>query len=77
MSSINIAEIKMIIFDIDGTLAETDDYYVGKGTGIISKVFPFVSRESAEKIVRPLIMAGETVLHAFYRFLDLCAKLSL
>lgn len=63
-------KIKLIAFDIDGTLAETDDYYVEKGTVLLKKVIPFVSLEKMEKIVRYPVMAGETVLHGFYRLLD-------
>ena len=67
----DIEKLELIVFDVDGTLAETDDYYVKKGVGISRKVLPFVSPERMEKVVRPMIMAGETVLHAFYRLLDL------
>ncbi|MBQ4514928.1 MAG: HAD family hydrolase [Anaerolineaceae bacterium] len=63
--------LKLIVFDIDGTLAETDDYYVEKGVSICRKVLPFVSPERMGKIVRPVIMAGETGLHGFYRLLDM------
>lgn len=63
-------KIKLIAFDIDGTLAETDDYYVEKGTVLLRKVIPFVSPEKMEKIVRYPVMVGETVLHGFYRLLD-------
>jgi len=64
-------KIKLIVFDIDGTLADTDDYYVEKCSGILSKILPFLSNRSIESITRPLVMACETLLHAFYRVLDL------
>ena len=63
-------KIKLIAFDIDGTLAETDDYYVEKGAILLRKVFPCVPAGKMEKIVRYPVMAGETVLHGFYRILD-------
>ena len=63
-------KIKLIAFDIDGTLAETDDYYIEKGVSLMRKVFPFVKPASMEKIVRLLVMVGETILHSFYRILD-------
>ena len=63
--------IRLIVFDVDGTLAETDDYYVEKSSVLGHKILPFLSVESLEKFNRPVIMAGETVLHSFYRLLDL------
>ena len=66
-----IEKIRLIVFDIDGTLAETDDYYVDKTATLLRKLFPFISRNSMEKAVRMPIMAGETMLHSVYRLLDL------
>ena len=66
-----IENIRLIVFDIDGTLAETDDYYVDKTAILLRKVFPFINRNSMEKAVRMPIMAGETILHSLYRMLDL------
>lgn len=66
----DVTKIKLIAFDIDGTLAETDDYYVEKGTVLLNKALPFVKPERLEKIVRPIVMVGETGLHAVYRLLD-------
>ncbi len=71
MDGSNISEIKLIVFDIDGTLAETDDYLIEKGAASICHLFPSVSSEAAQKFVRPLFMVGETVIHSFYRILDL------
>lgn len=66
-----VQNLKLIVFDIDGTLAETDDYYVEKAVRIGRKILPFVKPKWMEKIVRPVIMFGETILHLFYRLLDL------
>jgi pyrophosphatase PpaX len=67
----DIENLKLIAFDVDGTLADTDDYYTEKASALEHKLLPFVSVERLEKINRPVIMAGETVLHGFYRLLDL------
>lgn len=67
----DIKKIRLIVFDIDGTLAETDDYYVDKTAVLLWKLFPFINRNSMEKAVRMPIMAGETILHSVYRMLDL------
>ena len=62
--------IKVIVFDIDGTLAETDDFYVEKSAVLLHKIMPFVTIEKLQKTVRPTIMMGETLLHSFYGLLD-------
>lgn len=67
----DLQHLKLIVFDIDGTLAETDDYYVEKSVVLSRKVLPFLSPDKAEKLLRPVVMSGETVLHAFYRLLDM------
>ena len=41
--------IEMIVFDIDGTLAETDDYFVIKASVLTRKMLPFVREKSAEQ----------------------------
>ncbi len=71
MDSIDFKKIRLIVFDVDGTLAETDDYYVERTGILINKVFPFIKTESIGKAVRPAIMFSETVLHGIYRGLDL------
>ena len=66
----DFGNIRLIVFDVDGTLAETDDYYIEKTSVLAHKLLPFIPVEKIEKINRPVIMAGETVLHSFYRLLD-------
>lgn len=66
-----LEKIKLIIFDVDGTLAETDDYFVEKATVMTGKVLPFVKRSTIEKPVRAVVMAGETGIHLCYRLLDM------
>lgn len=67
----DLSFVKMIVFDVDGTLAETDDYYVEKSVVLTRKALPFISPEKMEKFVRPVIMAGETALHSVYRLMDM------
>ena len=70
MEKWNRGTISLIVFDIDGTLAETDDYFVERGVVLSRKVLPFVKERSMEKIIRPLVQASETGLHLFYHVLD-------
>ena len=66
----DLSSLQLIAFDVDGTLAETDDYYVDKLTVSFQKILPFIKPEIIKKIVRPVVMAGETALHGCYRLLD-------
>ena len=65
-----LSQLRMIIFDVDGTLAETDDYYVDKSAALIRKILPFMSAAGIGKVIRPVINTGETIVHSFYRLLD-------
>ncbi len=67
----NYSNIKLIAFDVDGTLAESDEYYIDALSGTIRKVLPFLPQDGTRKFVRPFVMIGETLVHACYRFLDL------
>ncbi len=67
----NYENIKLIAFDVDGTLAESDEYYIDAFSGAIRKVLPFLPQGGTRKFVRPFVMLGETLVHACYRFLDL------
>lgn len=67
----DVTNIRLIAFDIDGTLAETDDYFVEKSVVLSRKILPFADPSVMEKIFRPIVMAGETILHSFYRLLDM------
>lgn len=61
----------MIIFDIDGTLAETDDFILDKINCAAAKVFPFIPQERREHFNRKLVNIGETIVHTGYRILDI------
>ena len=71
MGQIDFDKIRMIVFDIDGTLAETDDFFVEKAGILINKLLPFIKIRSAEKAARIPIMVGETIIHSGYRVLDM------
>ena len=63
--------ITTIIFDIDGTLAETDDYMIASIIQKFRKVIPWLKPRQLVGIVRVLVMAGETIAGLFYWLLDL------
>ncbi len=70
MENDKFKQIQMIVFDVDGTLAETDDYYIEKNCVMINKLIPLIPAGKIEIVIRPVIMFGETILHSFYRLLD-------
>ncbi len=63
--------VHTIIFDIDGTLAETDDYMIASVIQQFRKVVPFLKPRNLVGIVRFLVMTGETIAGLFYWLLDL------
>ncbi|MHC1771460.1 MAG: HAD family hydrolase [Flexilinea sp.] len=60
----------VIAFDIDGTLAETDEYYIDTVFRILCPFFFWLSEQKAKKAVRKIVMAGETVIDFFYLLMD-------
>ncbi len=69
-SSLIKQPIQVIVFDIDGTLAETDEYYIDTIQRLIGPVLFFLSRKRTRIIIRKIVMAGETLLSSFYTLLD-------
>lgn len=61
-------DYRLIIFDVDGTLAESDDYMSEKLSAPLRKVMP---RKAADTVGRQIAMAGETVVHTGARLMDL------
>lgn len=68
--SLDPDRVEAICFDIDGTLADTDDVYVQRLTRALS--FPgFLTREETrQKLARQLVMAAETPANAISSLLD-------
>jgi len=57
---IDVAKIKAICFDIDGTLSETDDLYVGKLERILQPLKAVFIKFDPKKAARRLIMGIES-----------------
>lgn len=69
MTSFDRTRIRALCFDIDGTLADTDDHLVTRLAGWLDAV-PGVSGRRAERWARRTVMAAETPVHAAYARLD-------
>ncbi|HZY18442.1 MAG TPA: HAD family hydrolase [Ramlibacter sp.] len=67
--ALHLARIRALCFDIDGTLADTDDHIVARLAAALDAV-PGVSGRRAERLARQTVMAAETPVHAAYALLD-------
>ena len=61
--------IRALCFDVDGTLADTDDHLVTRLAALIDAV-PAVSGRRAERLARQAVMGLESPVHAAYAKLD-------
>ena len=59
--------LQLVIFDVDGTLSEADDYLSDEFT----RHLRFLPEKAAETVGRNLAMAGETVVHTGAYLADL------
>jgi HAD superfamily hydrolase (TIGR01549 family) len=67
--ALDLARIHALCFDIDGTLADTDDHLVAQLAAMLDKV-PLVSGRRSEKVARQVVMGLETPVHGAYAWLD-------
>ena len=63
------SRIDALVFDIDGTLADTDDHLVAQIAAVLDAV-PFVSGRRAAQLARHLVMGAETPVNAAYAWID-------
>ena len=63
------ARIDALVFDVDGTLADTDDHLVAQIAAVLDAV-PLVSGRRATELARRLVMGAETPVNAAYAALD-------
>ena len=67
--SLDLTRIQALCFDVDGTIADTDDHLVAQLAGLLDKV-PLVSGRRGEKLARQAVMSLETPVHGAYAWLD-------
>ena len=63
------SRIRALCFDVDGTIADTDDHLVAQLAAILDAV-PLVSGRRAERLARQTVMRAETPVSAAYALLD-------
>ena len=66
---LDIPRIRALVFDIDGTLSDTDDHLVAQVGAVLGRV-PGLSGRRAGRLARRIVMAAETPTNALYGLLD-------
>ena len=66
---IDLSRVDALVFDIDGTLADTDDHLVATLAAAIDRL-PFLSGRRATELARRIVMGAETPVNAAYGAID-------
>lgn len=66
---LDLPRVRALCFDIDGTLADTDDAAVQRLAALLAFV-PLLSGRRAERLARQAVMKAETPVNAAYGLLD-------
>ena len=67
--ALDLTRVRALVFDIDGTLADTDDHLVQQLAQALDAI-PGVSGRRAEKLARRIVMSAETPVNTAYGLLD-------
>ncbi|MDB5913005.1 MAG: hypothetical protein JWP22_1680 [Ramlibacter sp.] len=69
VQALDLSRVRALCFDVDGTIADTDDHLVAQLAAMIDKV-PLVSGRRSERLARQIVMGLETPVHGAYALLD-------
>jgi HAD superfamily hydrolase (TIGR01509 family) len=67
--TLDLTRVRALCFDVDGTIADTDDHLVAKLATMLDAI-PGVSGRRAERVARQTVMGLETPVHGAYALLD-------
>ncbi len=67
--SLDLTRVQALVFDIDGTLADTDDHLVAQIAGVFENV-PLLSGRRAAQLARQIVMGAESPVNAAYGAID-------
>jgi len=62
---------RAVLFDLDGTLVETDDLLVARFVQLTSLLEPILSEDRRSRMGRKLLTANEALVNGFITFLDI------
>ena len=66
---LDLSRIDAVCFDIDGTLADTDDHLVAQIASALDAM-PLIDGREASRLARRIVMSAETPINAAYGALD-------
>jgi HAD superfamily hydrolase (TIGR01509 family) len=67
--ALDLSRVRALCFDVDGTIADTDDHLVAQLAALIDAV-PLVSGRRAERLARQVVMGAASPVNAAYGLLD-------
>ena len=67
--TVDLSRVRALCFDVDGTIADTDDHLVAQIAAVLDRV-PLVSGRRAERVARQVVIGAETPVQAAYSMLD-------
>ena len=67
--ALDLTRVRALCFDVDGTIADTDDHLVAQLAALVDKL-PGVSGRRSERVARQAVMSLETPVHGAYAMLD-------
>ena len=67
--ALDLSRVKALCFDVDGTIADTDDHIVAQLAAFLDTL-PLVSGRRAERLARQTVMAAESPVNGAYGLLD-------
>jgi N-acetyl-D-muramate 6-phosphate phosphatase len=67
---LNLARIRAICFDVDGTLSDTDDLWINRVLPVIQPIQHIFPRVESQTVARKLVMELETPGNFLYYLLD-------
>lgn len=67
--ALDLSRVRALCFDVDGTIADTDDHLVAQLAALLDAV-PLVSGRRAERLARQTVMRAETPVSTAYALLD-------
>ena len=67
--SLDLSRIRALCFDVDGTIADTDDHIVAQVASLLYRV-PLVSGRRAERVARGIVMSAAGPVNAAYGLMD-------
>ena len=70
LGKLDFSRVRGLLFDVDGTLSDTDDHWVERFTKILTPVAGLFADHDPKRFARWVVMAVETPANFFYSLAD-------